>query len=101
MAVERVVPLRVNAESMVPERQLPEAPRPGHSEARRAYIRKDVELVRYGYTTGCQGCRAARLNSRAQPHNEQCRNRIQQAMIDDPHIDPTMGLAVAEERIAL
>ena len=47
------------------------------------YIRKDVELVRYGFTPGCQGCAAAEQGDRAQAHSAACRQRIETAMAAD------------------
>ena len=44
-----------------------------HGAARRTYLRKNVELRRHGYTGGCPGCDAARLNTAAKPHRAACR----------------------------
>ena len=44
------------------------------------YIRKDVELARYGYTLGCEGCTAAAMGQKPRNHSSECRARIEQAM---------------------
>ena len=48
--------------------------------ARGLYIRKNVELVLYGYTDGCSGCDAAIATLRPTTHSPACRLRIVQAM---------------------
>lgn len=45
------------------------------------YIRKDVELQRYGYTEGCDGCMAARQGLTHRQHNRACRERIAQELL--------------------
>ena len=39
------------------------------------------DLQKYGYTSGCPGCLAARLKQQAQNHNTNCRNRIKQELL--------------------
>ena len=41
------------------------------------HIRKERELVMYGYTPNCSGCRAARLGLGPQAHSLACRARIE------------------------
>jgi hypothetical protein len=51
---------------------------------RRVYIRRGVELRKYGFTEGCFGCVSAQAGTMpAQSHSEQCRNRIGEAMKRD------------------
>ena len=47
------------------------------------YIKKYVELARYGYMEGCPGCNAARAGSVARAHSSECRVRITTAMEGD------------------
>ena len=52
----------------------------------RVHIRREVELQPeseggYGYTPGCRGCLAAEANLPAVAHNEECRKRIESAML--------------------
>eukprot|EP00972_Heterocapsa_arctica_P092499 13643187-Heterocapsa_arctica.AAC.1 len=47
---------------------------------RRVYIRAGVELIKYGYTAGCQGCAAARDGRPPLSHSEDCRVRIESEM---------------------
>ncbi|CAK0865658.1 unnamed protein product, partial [Prorocentrum cordatum] len=54
------------------------------AEPRSVYIRRNVELAKYGFTDGCPGCLAARANASAKAHSSECRERIQQAMANDP-----------------
>ena len=56
---------------------LPQAPRS-------VYLRRDKELKKYGYTEDCQGCLAAQLDLPAARHSDECRNRITDAMRNDP-----------------
>ena len=50
---------------------------------KRVYIRREVELVRYGFTPGCPGCDAARDGGEPKNHTQVCRNRIEQEMAKD------------------
>ncbi|CAK0820942.1 unnamed protein product [Prorocentrum cordatum] len=67
---------------VVPDRDLPPPPRAGGDPLpRRVYIRKEIELKRYGFTEGCLGCQAAQRGEKiARNHSEECRGRIQRAM---------------------
>ena len=61
---------------------------PDHADSipgapRRTYLRKNVELKRHGYTGGCPGCGAARLNTAATSHTAACRARVEEAMTGD------------------
>ncbi|CAK0865359.1 unnamed protein product, partial [Prorocentrum cordatum] len=63
----------------------PRAPRVGRPPAgpRAVYIRKDVEIAKYGISPGCHGCAAILNGARAQAHSAERRARIEQAMQDD------------------
>ncbi|CAK0896643.1 unnamed protein product, partial [Prorocentrum cordatum] len=75
---------KVAADQVVPDVDLPPVPGPvGPPAPRRVYIRKGVELGRYGRAPGCRGCEAARGNQRAIMHGEECRARVEKAMADD------------------
>jgi hypothetical protein len=63
---------------------------------RRVYLRRGVELRKYGFTVGCVGCVLAQAGTTpAQSHSEQCRNRIGEAMKRDQQDDDTVRV---EER---
>ena len=78
-------PLRVSAEPVVQEDELPRSPVPRAPEVagRRVYIRRDKELAKYGYTPGCPGCVVAQAGGRPQSHSFECRDRIQGRMEED------------------
>ena len=77
----------VATEPIVPEEDLPpplpRLPRGPEALPRRVYIRREVELQRYGFTLGCRGCVAARDGGRAATHSDECRRRIEAAMAED------------------
>ena len=50
---------------------------------RRMDISKQV-LEEYGYTKGCQGCRAIIMKTARQGHSEGCRKRLEREAKDDP-----------------
>ena len=54
----------------------PVRPKEDEGGVKRAKIFKD-DLIRLGYTVGCQGCRAAIRGNTAQSHTEECRKRIE------------------------
>ena len=66
--------------------------------ARRVYIRREVELQRYGPTQGCDGCEAATAGRGPRAHSEICRRRIEQAMKDDQDDLGRMRIAMADAR---
>ena len=71
------LPTRLSVQPAVPESDLPGLlGRAAEALPRRLYIRREVELARYGKTEGCQGCLAAHLGAKAVMHNEACRTRI-------------------------
>ena len=56
---------------------------PRDYNVRRFYIRREVELAKYGFSDDCEGCRVAQVGAEAKPHSEGCRERIRQAMMSD------------------
>ncbi len=76
----------VATEPIVPEEELPPRlaqPREAEGVPRRIYIRREVELKKYGFTDGCRGCEAAALNLIPVAHSHECRTRIESAMAAD------------------
>ena len=82
---EREIRARVAVPPLVPEAELPIVPRNRLPEGmpRRLYIRRNVELERYGFSEFCVGCDHARFDLPRAPHTESCRNRIEQAIAQD------------------
>ena len=74
------VPAMVASEPVVPG--LPRG-REAEVAARRVYIRRNVELRKYGFTQGCRGCMAAETGNAPENHSEACRRRIESAMEAD------------------
>ena len=62
------VPTVISAEPIAEGDDLPDRADPIYGAARRTHLRKNIELRRHGYTGGCPGCDAARLNTAAKPH---------------------------------
>ena len=52
-------------------------------KARRFYIRREVELAKWGFSDDCEVCRVAQVGAEAKPHSEGCRERIRQAIRND------------------
>jgi hypothetical protein len=75
--------VRVVADKVVPEADLPPPVRKPEGVPRRLYIRREVELRRYGYTDGCEGCIAAACGNVPVPHTLACRTRIEKEMEKD------------------
>ena len=48
---------------------------------RRVYIRRGIELKRFGYTEGCLGCAAVEIEFKRAGHDEGCRKRIVTEML--------------------
>ena len=68
-AVEEVpISSHLEAPAIVAEAELPPVPMQ-QTSPHSFHIRKDRELAIYGYTTGCSGCRAARLGLGPQAHS--------------------------------
>ena len=81
---DEAIPVRVHlAEegSVLPNPSSIGEPRP--EIKRRARISRS-DVIRVGYTIGCPGCRAiSRGEKEAQNHTEECRARIEKALIDE------------------
>ena len=80
MAQARIVSVPMFAVETRPEVPVIE---PRDYKARRFYIRREVELAKYGFSDVCEGCRVAQMGAEAKPHSEGCRERIGQAMMND------------------
>ena len=78
------------------QRQAP-PPTVGEQLSRRVYIRRSVELARYGYTDRCVGCQRARLGLKPADHSEECRARIVRHLIAD--VDLNQRVQIAQDRI--
>ena len=50
---------------------------------RQVYIRRKVELTRYGFAEGCPGCNAAKGGAAPTAHRDAVRKRIEAAIIED------------------
>ena len=76
---------RIVSVPMVPIKHRPVVPvvEPREYRARRFYIQREVEVVKFGYSENCDGCNAAQLGTKAKPHSEGFRERIRQAMMND------------------
>ena len=75
---------RTSGSRMAADPNLP-VPAPTAAVTRkRVKIRRDVELVKYGFTPNCVGCDAAIRGADAQNHTEACRIRIEACMSADP-----------------
>ena len=48
---------------------------------RRVYIRRGIELQRFGYTDGCPGCVAAEGALKPAGHSDACRKRVEAEML--------------------
>ena len=79
------------------QRDKPPPPTVGEQLPRRVYIRRSVELARYGYTDRCIGCRHARLGLKPADHNEEGRAKIVRHMTADDNL--SQGVQVAQQRI--
>ncbi len=50
--------------------------RPGKGTLKRLYIKKQ-DVIRYGETKNCAGCKAVKLSKRGVAHTEECRSRLE------------------------
>ncbi|CAK0909172.1 unnamed protein product, partial [Prorocentrum cordatum] len=74
----------VAIEPAVSEEELPPAPeKPAASEARQIYVRRNVELARYGRAERCPGRDAVRGGRAPRAHSGACRARIEAAILAD------------------
>lgn len=82
----RLLEPRAHAGPVVVEEALPDERTEAElmQAARRVYLRRDVELQKYGYSDNCDGCAHARADRSPRPHAVECRLRIVKAMRNDP-----------------
>jgi len=93
--------IRVVVDPIVGPADLPAPVGDGQGQPRRLYIRREVELARYGFTDGCAGCVAAAAQGPPAPHSEACRARIIDEMKkDETHGDAAGRVQEAEQRVA-
>ena len=84
--------VQLDVQAAIPEREAP-PPTVGEQLPRRVYIRRSVELARYGYTDRCIGCQHARLGLKPAGHNEECRARIVRNMTVDDNLNQRVQIA--------
>ena len=84
--------VQLDVQAAIPEREAP-PPTVGEQLPRLVYIRRSVELARYGYTDRCIGCQHARLGLKPADHNEECRARIVRNMIADDNLNQRVQIA--------
>ena len=101
--VEGVVPY-LAAAPVVPDAELPPAlpAKPRDGGPRRVYIRREVELRPvaeggFGLTAGCRGCDAVQMGTAATAHSEDCRRRIEHAMLQQTQAAERVMAAKKEE----
>ena len=87
--------VQLDVQAAIPEREAPPLT-VGEQLPRRVYIRRTVELARYGYTDICIGCHHARLGLKPADHNEECRARIVRHMT--AHDDLGQRVQIAQDR---
>ena len=56
---------------------------PAGPRSRRVYIKRDVEIRKYGVTIGCPECMAITAGTTAQGHSDECWARIEQKMLEE------------------
>ena len=69
------------------------------AQPRRVYIRRHIELMKYGYTAGCAGCIAAVGGLDSRGHTDECRRRIEAAMEADTADEGRVRVTIAHERL--
>ena len=91
--------IRLAAPEVPPEHVLPPfVGEPAGPRSRRVYIRRDVQIHKYGVTIGCPGCMAITAETTAQGHSDECRARIEQQMLEDVTGEGAMRLEEAIKR---
>ena len=88
--------VQLDVQAAIPEQEAPPHT-VGEQLPRRIYIRRTVELARYGYTDRCIGCQHARLGLKPADHNEECRARIVRHMTADDNLN--QKVQIAQDRI--
>ena len=84
--------VQLDVQPAIPEREAP-PPTVGEQLPRRVYIRRSVELARYGYTDRCIGCQHARFGLKPADHSEECRARIVRNMTTDDNLNQRVQIA--------
>ena len=77
---------------------IPEPAEP-ERQVRRLYI-KAKDVMKYGATAGCEGCRAAVRGGESRGHTEECRTRITQAMDEYHHERASRATQITTDKIA-
>ena len=98
--VQQVVPTQLHAGPVAADAQLPAQRTEAEwiTMARRVYSRKDVELVKHGFTPGCDGCNVVASGvGPPRNHSDECRLRIVKAMADDPDGQPSLAAAASRQ----
>ena len=91
--------IRLPFPEVPPEHILPPpVEEPPGRRSRRVYIRRDVEIRKYGVTIGCPGCLAITAVTTAQGHSDECRARIEQKMLEDTTGEGAKRLEEATKR---
>ena len=89
---ERVHRVQLDVKAAIPEMQAP-PPTTGEQLSRRVYIRRAVELAKYGYSAKCVGCQHAKLGLMPADHSEECRARIVRHMTADEDLNQRVQVA--------
>ena len=84
--------VQLDVHAAVLEREAPPSTA-GEQLPRRVYIRRSVELARYGFTDRCIGCQHARLGLKPTDHDEECRARIVRNMTVDDNLNQRVQIA--------
>lgn len=73
----------------IPPAAIPGVPNFDREPTLRSFAILRDDLLRYGYTEGCPGCRAAHSGTARQHHNHECRDRFQHIFTDnnDPCVE--------------
>ena len=93
----RGTPLRAGVLLSTKPRTAGDGRQEGVSSPRRVYIRKDVEIQKYGQTPRCQGCLAV-ATEESISHNSERLKRVDSAMCDDAAVEQMSGAAKCNAR---
>ena len=76
--------IRVDVNIPEPREVIPPIPRqPDVEPARRRVRINRSDIVKHGYTVGCDGCHAVRYGLEHRGHNEKCRTRIEEKLAEE------------------
>eukprot|EP00971_Amphidinium_carterae_P015640 308814-Amphidinium_carterae.1 len=95
-SMDDVIPVKIDAP--IPGAVVPPVAAEAPGVPRRVYIRRGVELERFGPMENCPGCRAYTRGLKAVPHSAMCRARISEAMRADREL---AGRVIAAEQRAV